>query len=54
MGDKNAAKQFKPAEAKLRFEAALRGARIAGPLHKESVTPKRHNPQRGKSKKTSV
>src|SRR5262249_2151058 len=28
------------AESKRRFEAALRGARIAGPLHKESAAPK--------------
>jgi hypothetical protein len=32
---------FSPEQAKRRFKAALRGARIAGPQHKESVTPKR-------------
>jgi len=32
---------FTPAETKLRFEAALRGARIAGPRHVESTTPKK-------------
>jgi hypothetical protein len=37
-------------EAKRRFEAALRGARIAGPQHKVSVTPKRPKVQR-KAKK---
>lgn len=44
--------QFSKEEAKARFEAALRGARIAGPRHKESVTPKRTKPQRKKRKKT--
>jgi hypothetical protein len=43
--------QFTSDEAKLRFEAALRGARIAGPQHKESVTPKRPKPQRKKGAK---
>jgi hypothetical protein len=38
-------------ETKQRFEAALRGARIAGPQHVESVTPKRPKPQRKKRKK---
>jgi hypothetical protein len=33
-------------EARKRFEAALRGARIAGAQHKESMTPKRPKPQR--------
>jgi hypothetical protein len=41
---------FTPAESKDRFEAALRGARIAGPQHVESVTPKRTKPQRKKTK----
>jgi len=35
-------------ETRERFEAALRGARIAGPKHKESLTPKRTKPQRKK------
>jgi hypothetical protein len=43
--------QFTSDEAKLRFEAALRGARIAGPQHKESVTPKRAKMQRKKRQK---
>ncbi len=38
-------------ETRKRFEAALRGARLAGPLHKGSVTPKRFKPQRKKRKK---
>jgi hypothetical protein len=38
-------------ETERRFIAALRGARIAGPKHKESVTPKRAKPQRKKRKK---
>jgi hypothetical protein len=38
-------------EAQRRFESALRGARIAGPQHKESVTPNRTKPQRKKRKK---
>jgi hypothetical protein len=38
-------------EAQQRFEAALRGARIAGAQHKESVTPKRPKPQRKKREK---
>jgi hypothetical protein len=38
-------------EAQKRFEAALRGARIAGPLHKESVTPKGAKSQRKKPAK---
>ena len=50
MRDKVSEDQFNSAETKARFEAALRGARIAGPQHKESVTPKRANPQRKKSK----
>lgn len=37
-------------EAARRFEAALRGARIAGPKHKPSVTPKRRGPQQRKVK----
>jgi hypothetical protein len=38
-------------ETRRRFEAALRGARIAGPQHVENVTPKRTKPQRKKSKR---
>jgi len=43
--------QFSEEETRRRFEAALRGARIAGPQHKESVTPKQTKPQRKKRKK---
>jgi hypothetical protein len=43
--------KFGDEEAQQRFEAALRGARIAGSQHKESVTPKRAKPQRKKRKK---
>jgi hypothetical protein len=41
---------FTVEETRQRFEAALRGARIAGPKHKESVTPKRRGPQQRKIK----
>jgi hypothetical protein len=49
------ANKFNSEEAKKRFEAALRGARIAGAQHKESVTPKRSKKQsknRGKAKRS--
>ncbi len=46
--------QFSEAETKHRFEAALRGARIAGPKHNESLTPKRVRTQRKKRKKTKA
>jgi hypothetical protein len=48
---KQKGEHFDPAEARQRFEAALRGARVAGPQHKESVTPKRPKPQRKKRRK---
>jgi hypothetical protein len=35
-------------EAHERFEAALRGARLAGPKHNESLTPKRQRKQQKK------
>jgi hypothetical protein len=38
-------------ETQRRFVAALRGARIAGAQHVESVTPKRSKPQRKKRAK---
>jgi hypothetical protein len=41
--------QFSKQETQRRFEAALRGARIAGPQHK-SVTPKRATKQQTKKK----
>jgi hypothetical protein len=39
------AKDYSQEETKQRFEAALRGARIAGPLHVQSVTPKKAKSQ---------
>jgi len=42
--------QFSLTEAKRRFEAALRGARIAGPKHKIAI-PKGAKAQQGKRKK---
>lgn len=42
--------KFSADEIQRRFEAALRGARIAGPKHK-IVTPKRVKAQRTKSSK---
>jgi hypothetical protein len=37
--------EYDEKESRLRFEAALRGARIAGPKHNESLTPKRRKKQ---------
>jgi hypothetical protein len=55
MNDKNKPETFTPEETKRRFEAALHGARLAGPQHNESVTPKRAKPQqKKKTKKTKV
>jgi hypothetical protein len=51
MTDKGKDEAFTLKETRLRFEAALRGARIAGPQHVESVTPKHAKPQRKKRKK---
>lgn len=45
--------EFGPEETRKRMEAALRGARIAGPKHRESVTPKRKGAQRGRKKPNS-
>jgi hypothetical protein len=36
-------------ETQRRFDAALRGSRIAGPRHNESLTPKRARKQRRKT-----
>jgi hypothetical protein len=52
MNSKTKNEQFSPEETKTRFETALRGARIAGPQHKESEPPKLKGPQRKKRKKT--
>lgn len=38
-------------ETRRRFEAALKGARIAGPMHKESVPPKSDKKRPKKRKK---
>jgi hypothetical protein len=46
--------RFSDAEARKRFEAALRGARIAGAQHKESATPKKRKAQRKKRKKSAA
>lgn len=43
--------QFSERETRERFVAALRGARVAGPQHKETVTPKQPMPQRKKRPK---
>jgi len=43
---------FTPEETKQRLEAALRGARVAGPQQKKSVIPKRRRER--KKKKPSV
>jgi hypothetical protein len=41
-------------ETQRRFEAALRGAQLAGPKHNESLTPKRVRKQSKKRKKAKV
>jgi hypothetical protein len=41
-------------EAQQRFDAALRGSRIAGHKPMTSLTPKRLKAQRSKTKKTKV
>jgi len=46
--------QYSDEETQRRFQAALRGARLAGPKHNESLTPKRVRPQRKKRKKAKV
>jgi hypothetical protein len=43
--------EYPKAEVQRRFEAALRGARIAGPQHQQIVTPKQTKLQRKKRKK---
>jgi hypothetical protein len=45
------ADKYDTGETEKRFEAALRGARIAGSQHRESVTPKSAKPQRKKRRK---
>ena len=44
--------QYSKNETQQRFEAALRGARIAGPKHK-IVTPKKANKQRASAARKS-
>jgi hypothetical protein len=51
MPRKSSPMDYTEEETARRFEAALRGARIAGPQHKESLTPKPTAPQRKKRKK---
>jgi hypothetical protein len=43
--------EFPAGVTQKRFEGALRGARIAGPQHNESVTPKRRKAQPKKKPK---
>jgi hypothetical protein len=51
MGTKETTAEFSPEEATHRFEAALRGARIAGSKHNEGLTPKRKKTQQTKPRK---
>jgi hypothetical protein len=51
MNRKHKVEQYTAEETQQRFEVALRGARIAGPKHKESVTPKRVATQRKRETK---
>jgi len=51
MINKDSGGMFPIEESKRRFEAALRGARLAGPKHNESLTPKRTRKQSKKRKK---
>lgn len=53
MGQKDT-DSYEPDVAKRRFEAALHGARIAGPKHNESLTPKRVRKQSKKRKKAKA
>jgi hypothetical protein len=46
--------EYSEKETTERLAAALRGARIAGPQHKESVTPKRPKAQRKKRSKKNI
>jgi len=49
--EKNRSKdEYPSSEARRRFEAALRGARLAGHKPMKSMTPKRKNAQRAKKK----
>lgn len=45
---------YAPDEARKRFEAALRGARIAGPKHKDDTNLRRRGLRQRKSKKAKV
>jgi hypothetical protein len=44
MGSSKSDEQFNEQEARRRFEAALRGARVAGSQHIKSDAPKRSKP----------
>jgi hypothetical protein len=46
MNSKKDHSNYSAEETQQRLEAALRGARIAGPKHNESLTPKRPKKQR--------
>jgi hypothetical protein len=48
MASDSKSERFGSEETTRRFEAVLRGARIAGAQHKESVTPKKRKAQRKK------
>jgi hypothetical protein len=54
MNRKSADDQFSEKEAQQRFEAALRGARIAGHKSMESMTPKRSKSQSKKRRKEAA
>jgi hypothetical protein len=45
------ADKYSAEETRKRLEIALRGARLAGPKHNESLTPKRIRKQSKKTKK---
>jgi hypothetical protein len=51
--NKNTTSDYSKEELTKRFEAALRGARLAGPQHK-IVTQKRAKKQRSKTKKARI
>ncbi len=46
MADKTKADQLTEREARERMDAALKGARIVGPMPMAKMTPKRPKPQR--------
>ena len=54
MTNKRSSELFSAKKTEVRFKAALRGARVAGPQHIQSVAPKGAEPQQKKLKKSSV